>query len=59
VHIPVFLSLLLVLAVLTIAIVASLVHGKPEAAVDDADRAVDDADRAVDDADRAANKTDR
>ncbi|MHB8059407.1 MAG: TerC/Alx family metal homeostasis membrane protein [Gaiellaceae bacterium] len=45
VHIPVFLSLLLVLAVLTIAIVASLLRGKPEAAVDDADRAADRADR--------------
>lgn len=45
VHIPVFLSLLLVLAVLTIAIVASLVRGQPETAVDEADRAADKPDR--------------
>ena len=45
VHIPVFLSLLLVLAVLTVAIVASLVRGQPETAVDEADRAADKPDR--------------
>jgi tellurite resistance protein TerC len=36
VHIPVLLSLLLVLAVLAIAIVVSLVHGSPEAPADEA-----------------------
>ena len=37
VHIPVFLSLLLVLAVLAVAIVASLVRGEPETPADKAD----------------------
>lgn len=37
IHVPVFLSLLLVIAVLAVAIILSLVRGSPEARADDAD----------------------